>query len=109
MAGTAATPVRSIPDRRGARLRGPVARPHYSPAPVGKPGAGPAAPVTVAKLDRSRRGLRLTERGIAVIAFLLLAQFVAVVCLVVVSFVSVSNEPISSSAGPSAAAVLSSR
>lgn len=109
MAGSAATPVRSIPDRRSPHLRGPVARPRSLPVPVGKPVAGPAAPVTAMMVRRPNDGLRLTERGVAVIMFLLLAQFVAVVCLIVVSFLSVSNEPIVSAAGQSVAAVLSSR
>jgi hypothetical protein len=109
MAGYAATPVRSIPDRRGSHLRGPVAKPHGLPAPVGKPAPGPAAPVAAEVLSRRSEGLRLTDRGVAVIAFLLLAQFVAAVCLVVVGFVSVSNEPVSAPAGNSVAAFVSGR
>ncbi|WP_028708320.1 hypothetical protein [Propionicicella superfundia] len=104
MATYVETPIRTFPGGRGTHSRGPVATPRRLPAPVGKPGPGPAVPVVGGSPVHRAGGLRLTDRAIALIAFVLIAQFVAAVCLIVGSFLSVSNEPLPASA-PVAAAV----
>lgn len=102
MAHTTAGSVRIGEGTRIRNLRGPAVHPVQPKSPARKPAGGPSAPVvgTVSR-DASRRGegLRLTPRGMAFIAAVLCVQFVAAVCLMVVSFFSVSDEPVSPQLG----------
>lgn len=107
--------------RRGRnQLRGPIAHPQRVVSPGGRP-VGVPAPTGVGLplegfpkphrgggVHAAQGGVRLTDRGIAVVVALLAAIALAAVVIGVSQFLSISNAPIQDDA-PSGAVVSSQR
>lgn len=80
-------------------LQGPSARPRVAPSPARRPDGGVAAPTFGSTATGGSvslpvsSGWHLTDRGIAVVATVLLALCVTAAVVLVASFLSVSNEP----------------